>query len=113
MSLWRVSDAKQVKLTCWALILTERCEMHIAGYDTTAEEGRVSSALVSFDVATQTARTRRGRDYTLTGKPGLNGDALYVLEGWLALNRVPSWVDCTADVMTAGFETVVASAKAS
>jgi len=113
MSLWKVSDAKHVTLTCWALILTERCEVHIAGYDMSAEEGRVSSALASFDVAAQTALTRRGRDYTLTGEPGLNGDALYVLEGWLALNLVPSWVDCTADVMTAGFETVVARAKPS
>lgn len=113
MSLWKVSDAKQVELQNWCLLLTERAEVHIAGYDASAEEGRVSSALASFDVASQTAKTRRGRDYTLTGDPGLNADALYVLEGWLALNKVPSWVDCTGEVLKLGFDATVAHAKAS
>lgn len=111
MSLWNVSDARHVQLQHWCLVMTERAEVHIAGYDARAEEGRVSSALASFDVASQTAKTRRGRDYTLTGDPGLNGDALYVLEGWLALNRVPSWLECTEEVMTLGFDIAVARAK--
>ena len=113
MSLWKVSDAKHVELRHWCLVLTERAEIHVTGYDVRAEEGRVSSALASFDVATQTAKTKRGRDYTLKGEPGLNGDALYVLEGWLALNKVPSWTDCTAEVLTLGFDTVIEDAKTS
>lgn len=108
-----MSDAKHVELRHWCLVLTERAEVHVAGYDARAEEGRVFSALASFDVATQTAKTRRGRDYTLNCEPGLNGDALYVLEGWLALNKVPSWADCTGDVLTRGFDAVVNDAKAS
>ena len=113
MGLWRVGDATHIELANWTLVMTERGEVHLAGYDVGEEEGRVSSALAGFDSTTRKAKTLRGRDYTLVGEPGLNGDAMFVLEGWLKLNRVPWTLNVTEDILANGFDNVVALAKAS
>ena len=87
MSIWLtrpVSEEPSITLTNWAIIETVEPEpsRHFVGYHGAGREGRVSSPIVTFDAATLRGVTQTGRVYELTGSPGLNGDAEYVLGRW-------------------------------
>ncbi len=58
---------------------------HLVGYNETDGEGRVSSALVKFDLATRCGVTASGRIYRLTNHEGLGGDAAYVWNKWVGI----------------------------
>ena len=58
---------------------------HFFGRDCRYYDGRVSSAIKSFDAKTMQGVTRSGRVYQLVGLPGHSADAEYVLRHWLSL----------------------------
>jgi len=59
-------------------------------------EGRVSSPVVSLDLKTLMATTQSGRVYRLEGKPGRDGDADYVFDGWMRAVGCKAVRDVTA-----------------
>lgn len=98
MSIWHttpVGSVPMLELTEWSVFQTETGERHFVGYNITEREGRVSSAIVEFDPISFTGRTKTGRIYKLTGKPGFNSDAEYVKSRWLDINRVSEYFDVT------------------
>jgi hypothetical protein len=87
MSIWLtrpVSIEPSITLTHWKIIETVEPEpsRHFVGYNNAGREGRVSSPIIEFDPATLRGITHTGRVYELSGSPGLNGDAEYVLGRW-------------------------------
>jgi len=71
---------------------------HFAGYNVTDREGRASSAIVTFDVATGRGVTVSGRVYELRGRTGFNADGEYVWHRWLSINSAEDVVDVTAEI---------------
>lgn len=90
------AEVPEIHLINWAVIKTERDEMHFVGYSEALGHARVSSPIVTFDPGTRSGATSTGRKYTLVGNPGLDGDGLYILKAWLAGYKVPEWRDVTA-----------------
>lgn len=86
--IWQVSDAPSVELVKWWVFETPEGDHHFNGYNITVGEGRVSSKIVEFDMATKTGITRSGRKYTLAGIPAYHSDAAYVLDAWLRINSL-------------------------
>jgi hypothetical protein len=98
MSIWatqRVSEEPIISLTRWSVFQTETGERHFCGMN--GNEGRVTSALVSYDELTRTATTKSGRIIVLEGEPGWSSDADYVKSNWIRINRVTELVDVTED----------------
>ncbi len=77
-------------------------DCHLNGYSTGGYEGRVSSKIVSFDKETMIGTTRSGRQYRLTGQPGYDGDASYVRDRWLSINKLTEEdvTDVTGEYLT-------------
>lgn len=75
---------------------------HINGYSTSGYEGRVSSKIMAFDKETMIGTTRSGRQYRLTGPPGFDGDASYVRDRWLSINKLTEEdvTDVTGEYLT-------------
>lgn len=90
------SQVPEIQLIRWAVIQTERNELHFVGYSIALGHARVSSPIVEVIPEKRTGVTHTGRRYTLVGNPGLDGDGLYILNTWLAGYKVPEWQDVTA-----------------
>lgn len=58
--------------------------------------------IVRLDLVRRRALTRSGRVYELSGRPGMNSDALYVWGLWKRTNRVLDGRDVTLEVAVAG-----------
>ena len=101
-SIWRpnsVADEPETNLTQWrvyrvAADLSESGDTtHFVGY---AEyEGRVCSAVQTYDPVTKRGVTQSGRVYELVGPSGYNKDAMYVWGRWLARLADPNILDIT------------------
>jgi len=70
----------------------------VVGWCIENREGRVSTAIASFDPASARVVTQSGRIYALAGPPGTNLDAEYTWARWKALNDVASATDVTLAV---------------
>jgi hypothetical protein len=95
-----IEEQPSLTLTEWKVVEIDVGTRHFVGYNAEGREGRVSTAIVSFDPATGKGRTASGRVYQIEGRPGLNGDAVYVWDAWCLVNSVKSFVDVTASVMS-------------
>ena len=108
MPVWKptpVDASPTLNMRPWTLIRTGRGDVHVVGYNITEGEGRVSSPILEFDLATRTAVTRSGRRYVLRGKPGANADASYTFAVWCDAMKVLSWTDVSAEVLAHGLRT--------
>ena len=65
---------------------------HFVGYNANRGEGRVSTAIISWDDEQQLGVTQSGRRYQLLGEPGRDPDALYV---WNECVNGSAYVDVT------------------
>lgn len=100
MPVWRIApiaDEPSSTLTSWSAFETEREERHLCGYALEAREGRVTSAIATFDPETASATTSSGRIYRLKGRPGVDSDAEYVKARWLRVNASAEHLDVTAE----------------
>lgn len=92
MTVWKtipVTEQPELILHCWAVFEDVKTKArHFNGYSYENREGRVSSMILSFDPTTMRGVTRSGRVYELSGEPGQNGDAIYVMNRWLAINSI-------------------------
>lgn len=71
---------------------------HFAGQNFRCREGRVSSAITTFDAATGRGVMRRRRVYELCGAPGFTPDGRYVWNQWRTLNGGADVVDVRAEI---------------
>lgn len=103
MPTWPITDdpaAAPTVLTDWALFELPNGTRHIAGCVPYPREGRVTSAVVEFDVATLRAVTDSGRVYKLKRRGyGLNLDAEYVWNIWRGRNGVTECRNLTRAVI--------------
>lgn len=96
-----VAEEPEIRLYNWSIraVLPERTR-HFVGWNRASREGRVSSAIVTFDPATRRGVTERGRVYELVGPPGTHPDAEYVWGRWLQLGEVlEGFEDVTAEAI--------------
>jgi hypothetical protein len=93
-----VSQQPELTLQAWSVRQLADGERHFVGWCRENHEGRVSSAVVEFDPSTTRGRTKTGRVYELSGRPGFDGDAEYVWQNWLRINGESAWTDVTAEV---------------
>lgn len=103
-SLWEtppVSDQSSITLTRWSVKETHTGERHFVGYNLEDCEGRVSTAIRSFDQTTGFGITESGRVYRLVGPPGYDPDGDWVWTHWASSRKV-DWQDVT-DEFTTGF----------
>jgi hypothetical protein len=102
MTIWRsasVSEISSINLGDWRVIEVDGKENHLVGKNLDGWGGRVSTAVLNFDVNTRQATTKSGRIYSLIGTPGYDDDASYVLDHWLRINKVEAWNDITLEFL--------------
>lgn len=93
-----VEDEPETILTQWQVVEVENpdgsgWDVHFVGW---AEyEGRVCSAVQTYDPTTRRGVTRSGRVYELRGSSGNNRDASYVFDRWLSLYGNPEYRNVT------------------
>lgn len=115
MAIWTpipVRNQPALTLRNWEVIELPDKTRHFIGYCIENREGRVSSEIESFDIATLTGITSTGRIYKLVGEPGLNGDGQYVWSTWKAGYEIAEFEDITKAVWLAHLSsTTVAEAE--
>lgn len=87
-----------ITLTSWRIYATDKGR-HVVGWHVEGREGRVSSAIASFDAETMRLTTRSGRVYKLTGEPGYNSDAEHVWSVFRRINAIATADDVTQEYM--------------
>jgi hypothetical protein len=102
MPFWKIQDVTQqpnLTLVDWRVIETNKEERHFIGLCPECVGGRVSTAIQSFDQKSMRGLTRSGRVYQLVGPPGMDPDAIYVLNAWLEVNQVEMTKDVTEELL--------------
>lgn len=94
-----VTESPTLVLITYRVLETDRGERHFVGYNLSDREGRVSTPIDEFDLATLTGRTRSGRIYQLQGRPGVDADAMYVWHAWCRVNGIQEWHDVTKQAL--------------
>lgn len=87
LSIWKpasVDQEPECLLYDWRVMKVEGSYIHFIGYN--GYEGRVCSAVQTYDPTKKRGVTRSGRVYELVGQSGYNSDAQYVWCRWLKLN---------------------------
>ena len=98
-----VSERPEIVLMDWHVFevqLPSRNERtrHFAGQNVTDNEGRASSAIVTFDPETGRGVTESGRVYQLQGRTGFTGDGQYTWDRWKSINSATNVLDVTAEI---------------
>ena len=96
MTIWKptsVSEVGGLRLDRWSIYEVPNKDgeptYHFVGVNLTeGGEGRVSSAIQTFDPRTMTGVTASGRAYFLVGDGGTSMDAMYVWSAWKRINKV-------------------------
>lgn len=79
-----VSDQPVIRLARWAVFEVETHERYLVGFNLADEEGRVSTAIQTFDSVTCRAVTMSGRTYQMIGSPGYDPDGNWL---WSCIMR--------------------------
>lgn len=107
MPIWNTTTVLQtpeINLNSWRVFevsgdSSPKITRHFVGYNSTEQEGRVSSAVVTFDAAEARGVTASGRVYQLCGANGFNPDADYVWQHWKNVNHVTQETDVTNEIL--------------
>ncbi|WP_322046646.1 hypothetical protein [Paraburkholderia sp. J67] len=102
MPIWNIASVAtepEVSLLRWRVLEIDDGTRHFVGLDDRNFTGRVSSAIVAFDLATQRGKTLSNRVYQLVGDPGHADNADYVWQEWCAVNQVKSFSDVTKQLL--------------
>jgi hypothetical protein len=89
-SIWATASVEvepEVRLTNWQ-VYAVGSGRHFVGFNPGWQEGRVSTAVQSFDPQTRRGSTASGRIYELVGPPGCHPDAEWVFGLWLAAQQL-------------------------
>jgi len=100
MSLYRPTDETHVTMTSWGVHevnFSDGTTRHLVG--SVNGEGRVSSAIQSYDPQEKQLITKSGKVYVVQGKPGTTANAVYVWQSWCKINKIKpeDFVDVTAE----------------
>jgi hypothetical protein len=101
MPVWKsasVDHEPTTTLVSWQVMAFANGERSFVGYAVESREGRVSSAVVTFDVKALRGVTRSGRVYQLRGRPGVDSDAAYLWRRYVSGHDDSTWTDVTASV---------------
>lgn len=104
MPVWNVCDISaqpHLRLASWRIFEIQNGDRHFVGYNIDDGEGRVSSAICSFDPHLMRGVTASGRIYMLIDAPGYDADADYVWAVWSRINQVEEYRDVTQEVLVA------------
>lgn len=94
-----VSDQPSITLVRWSVMETDTGERHFVGFNIEDREGRVSTAIRSFDPATACGVTMSGRIYRLIGPTGYDPDGEWVWALW-AYSQKQRWRDVSTEFQT-------------
>jgi hypothetical protein len=94
-----VEEEPSVWLSSWKIVEVDSGTRHFVGADVYDGSGRVSSAIVTFDLAAKRGITRSSRVYNLISEPGNSWNADYVWKRWCETNEVRSFVDVTQEML--------------
>lgn len=103
MPVWPVApvvDQPQITLERWRVYETSRGERHFVGYCLENREGRVSTAILSFDAGARAELTASGRQYLLSGWPCFDSDAELVWKVCASHNGVTETRDVSAEYLS-------------
>lgn len=89
-----------VTLERWRVRETRLGQRHFVGYCVENHEGRVSSAIRSFDTVTGVGVTSSGRRYLLSGWPCFDGDAERIWERLANQYDIRETKDVSMEFMT-------------
>lgn len=93
-----VDQEPSTTLVWWAVMQFADGDRSFVGYAVESREGRVSSAVRTFDPKTLRGVTDSGRVYRLQGRPGLDSEGSYVWNRYVAGYNEANWTDVTASV---------------
>ncbi|CAG4886734.1 hypothetical protein [Paraburkholderia saeva] len=94
-----VCDDPIVSLESWSIRESSTGARHFVGFNLAERDGRVSTAIISFDATTRTGVTATGRRYVLVGRAGFDRDAEYVWQWAVRQWRIQKWSDVTAQLV--------------
>jgi len=100
MPVWNVPpqrDEPHLTVRSWCVIECTNHERYLVGWCEERGEGRVSTAIVSFDPQAMKVKTASGRIYHLSGPPGRDPDGLYVWITYAAVNELTRLRDATSE----------------
>ncbi|WP_198419757.1 hypothetical protein [Geomonas edaphica] len=102
-SIWKappVSEQPCIYLIRWSIMETEKGTCHFVGYNSGNSEGRVSTPIETFDLATVRGVTQSGRIYKLVGPPGYDPDAEWVWAMYASALKL-KWREVTGEFVQA------------
>ena len=88
-------------LVHWQAFRIPSGAIHLVGYCVERNEGRASTALVSFDPRSRRCTTESGRVYVLSGPPGSDGDARCVWSRFKSVYDIVDDVEVTMEMASA------------
>jgi len=94
-----VDDDPVVSLESWSIRESNTGARHFVGFNLAERDGRVSTAIISFDSIMRTGVTATGRRYVLVGRAGFDRDAEYVWQWAVRQWRIQKWSDVTAELV--------------
>jgi hypothetical protein len=105
MAIWKVAptaDQPDLTLTHWSIheVASEIWvgnTRYLVGWCVENREGRVTSAIVSWDPSTMIGTTKSGRRYKLHDRPGLHDDAEYTWNRWKRFSKITDDRDVTEE----------------
>lgn len=95
-----VDEQPLLTLERWRVYETNRGERHFIGYCVEARDGRVTTAVVSFDAGTKTGVTASGRRYFLKAWPCFDGDAEHVWAFYTSQNAITETRDVSLEYLS-------------
>lgn len=105
-SIWEtlpVAEQPSITLIRWSVREIHSGERHFVGYNPANHEGRVSTAILSFDPRTGHGVTCSGRIYHLVGPSGRDRDGEWVWTHWVHAQKCSTWSDVSPE-----FENLIA-----
>jgi len=101
MNIWKgkpVNAVQENVMSRWR-ILEANGARYAVGWNETEHEGRVSSAIMSYQKDRRILVTSSGRGYRLLGEPGLDPDGAYVWNCIAAGSGIRAWQDVTTEYL--------------
>lgn len=103
MKIWQsrpVDQVPEVVLEEWRILQTATGARHLVGLRQSKGTVRVSSAIMSIDLAARVCTTNSGRKYILVGDPSVDlSKSDFVWTEWCRANSVDHYCDVTDEVL--------------
>lgn len=88
-----VDEEPALTLSVWRAFQVPSGAIHLIGHCNELVEGRATSHVVAGNAATRRCVTSSGRQYTLQGRSGTDGDAAWVWDRFKRINGLVDEVD--------------------